>query len=98
MTVSPSYLDAIHDLELQGRPLGLYLRLYHDYLDAWEYRAVKQLALASAMQCSEDTIERGMVLLIRRGYLERGPAKFGEVRTYRLAHSRQARQMTLEEE
>jgi hypothetical protein len=94
MTTPPAYLEAVHDLELTGRPLGLYLRLYHDHLDAWEFRAVKQIVLASEMDCSEDTIERGIALLHKLRYLEREPRKFGEVCRYRLAHSRQAREIT----
>lgn len=86
--IAPAYVDAVHDLELVGPPLGLYLRLYHDYLDAWEYRSVKQLALAAEMHCSIRTIEAGVALLISRGYIERGTVKHGEARTYRLAHSR----------
>ena len=94
MSHAPAYLDAIHDIELQGRPLGLYLRLYHDYLDAWEYRPVKQLALAAAMRCSRSTVADGLALLLRLGYLEQGPVHFSEARTYRLAHSRTAREVT----
>lgn len=96
MTASPAYLDACHDPELVGYPLGLYLRLYHDHLDAWEYRPVKQIALAAEMRCSERTIAAGLALLRVRGYLERGPVHFSEARTYRLAHSRQARELTAE--
>jgi hypothetical protein len=88
MSSSPAYLDACHDAELVGPPLGLYLRLYHDYLDAWEFRAVKQIVLASEMRCSERTIERGVALLVKRGYLEQAKRGFGEVGRYRLVHSR----------
>jgi 5-methylcytosine-specific restriction endonuclease McrA len=90
MSACPAYFSAIRDLELAGRPLGLYLRLYHDHLDAWEYRPVKQLALAAEMQCSEDTIERCMVLLYRRGYLEREARRFSAPCRYRLAHALRA--------
>lgn len=92
--IAPAYVEAVHDLELVGSPLGLYLRLYHDHLDAWEYRAVKQIVLATEMGCSEDTIERGIALLFRLRYLEREPRRFGEVCRYRLAHSRKALDVT----
>lgn len=98
MSTSPAYSDAIHDLELVGYPLGLYLRLYHDYLDAWEFRTVKQLALASELQCARSTVAEGVALLVRRGYLEKGPVQFSEARTYRLAHSRKARAVTGDDE
>ena len=94
MSHCPAYVEAIHDLELQGRPLGLYLRLYHDHLDAWEYRPVKQLALAAEMRCGLRTVEEGIALLVRLRYIERLPAKPGEVRAYRLAHSRKALDVT----
>lgn len=94
MTSPPAYLEAIHDLELAGRPLGLYLRLYHDHLDVWAWKEVKQIVLATEMDCSEDTIERGITLLHRRGYIEREPRQFGKVCRYRLAHTRKALDVT----
>ena len=94
--IAPAYLAAVHDLELVGYPLGLYLRLYHDHLDAWEYRPVKQLALAAEMRCSLSTVEKGLKLLTDLRYLEKGARRFGEAQTYRLAHTREARDLTAE--
>jgi hypothetical protein len=95
MSHCPAYIDAIHDCELTGWPLGLYLRLYHDHLDAWQYRTVKQEQLRYVMRrkdgqpCSRSTVAEGLALLLRLGYLEMGPVTHAaEARTYRLVHSR----------
>lgn len=87
---SPAYLEAIADRALVGLPLSLYCYLYHHELDPVRFKPVKQLALASQFQVDERTVRRAFVVLIERGYLERGPIDKAEPRTYRLVHSRQA--------
>lgn len=86
---SPCYLEAVHDRSMVGTiALSVYLELYHRVLDPVQFRPVKQFALARELGVSLRSIEEAMATLIQRGYLERGPVKPTEVRTYRLVHSR----------
>ena len=85
--IAPAYLEAVRG-GLAGTALGVYLRLYHDHLDAWEYRPIKQLALAHEMRCSLRTVEAGIATCLRLGYIERAAKVVGEPRSYRLVHRR----------
>lgn len=83
----PAIAQAERDPALRGMPIVAYHNLL-DVLDVHEFRPVKQLWLVSQMRCSEKTVERAMAKLVQAGYLERGPVRPTEVRTYRLVFSR----------
>jgi predicted transcriptional regulator len=83
----PAVLEAERDPALRGMPIVAYKNLL-DVLDIQEFRPVKQLWLVKQLQCSESTVERVIGKLLRAGYLERGPVRPTEVRTYRLVFSR----------
>jgi predicted transcriptional regulator len=83
----PAYQDAKRDRWLEGLPLVVYLHLL-DLLDPVVFKPEKQMSLAHTLERSERAIRRAMRLLEKRGYIERGPVKGGEVRTYRLVYSR----------
>ncbi len=83
----PRLKDASGDLDLQGPPLAVYLRLIYE-LDPMEFRPVKQWALARSLQFSERTVRRALKKLVARGYVERGEVRPPDIREYRLVYSK----------
>lgn len=86
MTI-PAEREAERDPALKGLPIVAYKNLL-DTLDLVDFREVKSLWLESVLQCSERTVARVMAKLVEGGYIERGPWKPTEARTYRLRLSR----------
>jgi 5-methylcytosine-specific restriction endonuclease McrA len=86
--IAPAYFEAVDDRQLIGLPLSVYLHLYHKVLDPVTFKPVKQLALKSHFGVSGRSIIRAMSLLVKAGYIERGPVKAAEVRLYRFVFSR----------
>ncbi len=83
----PAYGVAMKDLALRGNARDVYLWCY-EHLDVVTYRAVKLSAIEVALRMDDSTVARALVLLVERGYLERGD-RTDRLWTYRLYHSRQ---------
>lgn len=67
----PAIDDLVRDPDLSGAPTRVYLYLIR-YLDAIEYRPLKQWAVAQQLKMKRDTISRALSLLVDGGYLELG--------------------------
>jgi hypothetical protein len=59
----------------------------HEHLDVMEYRPVKHSVIEVALSMKDSSIADAIVLLIERGYIERGE-RSDRLWTYRLLHSR----------
>lgn len=86
----PALSEAAKDKALGEPALRVYLHLV-EVLGFGEFAAVKQSALAREVKLSESAIRKGMKRLVDRGYLDKGPVKPGEARTYALLFKRKVK-------
>jgi hypothetical protein len=84
------YREATSDPRVRGFALNLYLGLYAEYLDTATFLPVHVEATAIRFRRHPDSIQRGLLLLVDLGYIEKGPTAPGETRTYRLVWRRSA--------
>lgn len=82
----PRSLDAPKDAEIRGAPLAVYFWLLGSgKLGFVEFRPLKSLEVAQAMDLNERTARFCLRQLVRSGYLEQGPREHAnDVGTYRL--------------
>ncbi len=85
----PAFTSAIQDRALRGHAREVYFWC-HEHLDVIEYRSVKHALVAADMEMKDLAVFRSIELLLKRGYLDRGP-KEGRCWTYRLVYSRPLR-------
>ena len=83
----PALWEAATDQAIKGPPIRVYLRLI-PMLDVLNFKPVKQAPLAFELKLSEGAVRNAMKVLAKQNYIERGPVKPGESRTYRLVFSR----------
>lgn len=87
--IAPAWADAHNDRELRGVAIALYDELWR-VIDPVNFTAVKLAPLCLRLGISENAGRESLVLLARKGYVERG-RKIDRRHTYKLAWERSKR-------